>query len=221
MRGSRITYGPEQLAWLKENCRLVLADYHRAFCAAFGRDDVSPENLHALRVRRGWKTGRTGQFAKGCEPANKGKRCPPGKGGRHPNARRTQFKQGHSPHNTKYLGHERISKDGYVEISVDEVNPHTGYERRYVLKHRRLWEQANGPVPDGHALKCLDGNKTNCDPSNWVVVPRRVLALLTGRARLQYDHAAPEVRPAILTLAKLKHAAAQKKKHSKPSKVPA
>lgn len=213
MRGQRIAYGPAQLAWLRDNCRMVLADYHRAFCAAFGRDDISPDNLHALRVRKGWKTGRTGRFVKGQEPINKGKPCPPGQGGRHPNSRRTQFKKGRLPHNTKYLGHERVSKDGYVEISVDERNPHTGYERRYVSKHRLLWEKEHGPLPRGHVLKCLDGDKTNCEPSNWEAVPRRVLANLTGRSRMPYDQASPEVRPALLTLAKLKHAAAEKKQH--------
>ena len=66
--------------------------------------------------------------------------------------------------------HERTSKDGYVEISVDQVNPHTGYERRFVHKHRHLWEQANGPLPDGMCLKCLDGDKTNTAPLNLSLI---------------------------------------------------
>jgi hypothetical protein len=64
---------------------------------------------------------------------------------------------GQLPHNTQYLGHERVSKDGYVEVSIDEVYPHTGYGRRYLLKHVHKWEKANGPVPDGLCLKCVDG----------------------------------------------------------------
>lgn len=210
MKGRRIVYSAEELGWLEEHRTLPISDYHARFVAAFGRSDVAAEHLHALRKRKGWKTGRTGQFVKGQEPLNKGKPCAPGKGGNHPNARRTQFRKGQEPHNTRYLGHERVSKDGYVEISVDQPNPHTGYHRRYVLKHKWLWEQANGPVPEGHALKCLDGNRQNTDPSNWEPVPRAILPRLAGGNRyhrkLPYDHAAPEVRPAIMAVAKLRHA---------------
>lgn len=210
MKGRRIVYSAEELGWLEEHRTLPISDYHARFVAAFGRSDVAAAHLHALRKRKGWKTGRTGQFVKGQEPLNKGKPCAPGKGGNHPNARRTQFKKGQEPHNTRYLGHERVSKDGYVEISVDQQNPHTGYRRRYVLKHKWLWEQANGPVPAGHALKCLDGNRQNTDPSNWEPVPRAMLPRLAGGNRyhrkLAYDQAAPEVRPAIMAVAKLRHA---------------
>lgn len=212
MKGRDIPYSAEEMNWLEANRLMVISDYHRAFCEAFERHDVSAVNLHSLRKRKGWKTGRTGCFEKGIVPHNKGKPCPPGTGGRHPNARRTQFKKGQLPHNTRYLGHERVSKDGYVEISVDERNPHTGYERRYVLKHKWLWEKANGPVPEGHALKCLDGDKRNCTPSNWEAIPREVLARLSGRHSMPYDQAAPEVKPVMMTLAKLKHAAREAKK---------
>jgi hypothetical protein len=211
MKGHWISYSADEMAWLETNRTMVISDYHRAFCAAFGRDDVSAVNLRSLRKRKGWKTGRTGCFAKGDEPFNKGKPHPTR--GR---AAETQFKKGQEPHNTKYLGHERISKDGYVEISIAETNPYTGYTRRYVLKHRHTWEQANGPIPAGHALKCLDGNKTNTDPANWEAVPRALLPRLNGGNRyrqvLAFDDAAPEVRPTLLTIAKLEHRARSAKR---------
>lgn len=206
------SYSAEEMAWLRENHAMPIADYHRAFIAAFSRDDVTPGKLHSLRKRYGWKTGRTGHFVKGQAPANKGKVCPPGKGGRHPNAQRTQFRKGQLPHNTKYLGHERINVDGYVEISVAETNPHTGFERRYVHKHVYLWEAANGPVPEGYCLKALDGDRTNTDPSNWEAVPRGVLPRLNGgRATriMAYDSAPDELKPTLLALAKVEHKASQ------------
>lgn len=209
MKGRDIPYSAAEMKWLEANRLMVISDYHRVFCAKFGRNDVSAINLHSLRKRKGWKTGRTGCFEKGTVPHNKGKPCPPGRGGRSPNARRTQFKKGNLPHNTQYLGHERVSKDGYVEVSVDERNPHTGFERRYVLKHRWLWEKLNGAVPEGYVLKCLDGDKTNCDPSNWAAIPREVLPHLNGRHGMAYDQAEPEVKPVLMTLAKLKTAARQ------------
>lgn len=208
MKGRNIPYSEREIAWLSDNRTLPISEYHRAFCDEFGRQDVSAANLHALRKRKGWRTGRTGQFGKGHVPDNKGKTCPPGVGGRHPNARKTQFKKGNLPHNTQYLGHERVSKDGYVEISIDERNPHTGYERRYVLKHLHLWTQRYGPVPQGHALKCLDGNRLNTDPSNWEPIPRGVLPRLNGGKAtrvMAYDSAPAELKPTLLTVAKLSH----------------
>ncbi|WP_414461777.1 HNH endonuclease signature motif containing protein [Hyphomicrobium sp. DY-1] len=195
---------------------MVIGDYHRAFCAKFGREDISAGHLHALRKRKGWKTGRTGCFEKGIVPHNKGKRCPLGQGGRHPNAQRTQFRKGNLPHNTRGAGHERIdSKDGYVILIVDEANPWTGAKTRPVHKHRYLWEQKHGPLPEGYVLKCLDGDKTNCDPSNWEAIPRSILPQLNGRHGLAYDQAHPDVKPALLTLSKLKHAAKEAKASSR------
>lgn len=207
MKGRAIPYSAAEMAWLEGNRSLPIQDYTRGFCEAFDRD-VPARNLHALRKRKGWKTGRTGCFVKGGEPFNKGRACPPGTGGRHPNARKTQFRKGGLPHNTKFAGHERVSKDGYVEISIEATNPHTGYERRYVLKHLYLWEAVNGSVPEGMCLKCLDADKTNTAPSNWELIPRGVLARLNGgrfKKRLGYDEAPAELKPVLLTLAKVEH----------------
>jgi hypothetical protein len=178
-KGYPIKYSPAEMAWLEANRALPIADYRAGFCKTFARE-VSAKSLHALRKRKGWKTGRSGQFVKGQTPANKGKPCPEGTGGRHPNARRSQFKKGGLPRNTKWLGHERVTTDGYVEVSVAETNPHTGYERRYVLKHVRDWEAVNGPIPEGHCFKCLDGDRTNKDPANWALIPRAILPRLNG-----------------------------------------
>jgi len=203
MKGYRIPYSAAQLAWLEQNCTLPIGDYHACFCAVFDRVDVIAANLHALRKRKGWRTGRTGCFAKGAPAHNKGKPFPVA--ALHPNCRRTQFKKGHEPHNTKFLGHERVSKDGYVEISVGEADPHTAYPRRYVLKHRWLWEQANGSAPAGMALKCL-GDRLNTDPSNWELIPRALLPRLNGgrhKKRIAYDSAPDELKPTLMAVAKL------------------
>lgn len=208
MKGRQIRYDPIELRWIEANCTLPRAAAHALFCARFRRDDVSPSNFNALCKRKGWMTGRTGCFEKGHEPHNKGvpmadhvrERCAA-----------TMFRRGGLPHNTKGHGHERIdSKDGYVVMIVDEVNPWTGAATRPVHKHRWLWEQANGPIPDGYALKCLDGDKTNTDPSNWEAVPRGVLARLNGgrhKKRLAYDAAPAELKPTVMATAKLLHAA--------------
>ena len=202
MKGDWIHYSKAEMAFLSALRDLPRRTLHRAFVILFERDDVSFDNLKALCTRKGWTTGRDGRFAAGIVPANKGKKMP-----FNANRARTQFKKGHRPKNTKYAGHERVSRDGYVEISIEETNPHTGFERRYVLKHRWLWEQEHGPVPEGHALKCLDGDKLNTDPSNWKAIPRAMLPRLNGRFGRNYDAAPAELKPTIMAVAELAHRA--------------
>ena len=74
------------------------------------------------------------------------------------------FKKGHEPHNTKYNGHERITKEGYIEIRIKKGE--------YRLKHLYNWEQINGKLPKNHCLSCVDGNKQNTDPNNWKIISR-------------------------------------------------
>jgi hypothetical protein len=205
MKRRVIPYSETELWWIEGHKEMPRREAWELFCSTFCRSDVSLQNFKALCKRKGWFTGRTGRFEPGLTPANKGKKMP-----FNPNSARTQFKKGNRPHTTKFLGHERVSRDGYIEVSVAETNPHTGFERRYVLKHRWLWEKANGPVPEGHALKCLDGNRTNTDPKNWIAVPRALLPRLAGRkdrGQIGFDAAEPEVKPLILATAKLAHKA--------------
>ena len=202
MRGRQIKYSDEELAWIEENRAFTRRDLHRFFVMFFGRPDVTLDHIKALCSRRGWASGRTGRFDKGAIPQNKGKKMP-----FNANSARTQFQKGQVPPNTKWLGHERVSKDGYIEISVAQTNPYTGFGRRYVLKHRYLWEQANGPLAKDMCLKCIDGNRLNTDPSNWEAIPRAILPRLNGRYGRAYDDAAPELKPTIMAIARLKHGA--------------
>ncbi|MAC81463.1 MAG: HNH endonuclease [Rhodobacteraceae bacterium] len=214
MKGQWIEYSKDELAWIEANSTRTRREAHADFQGTFARPDVSLSNFNSLCKRKGWMTGRTGQYNKGRTPENKGMKCAPGTGGRHPNARKTQFKKGHQPHTWRGAGHERIcSKDGYVVMIVDEPNPWTGAATRPVHKHRYLWEKANGPIPEGHVLKCLDGDKTNTDPSNWELIPQALLPRLSGGRWYQpYDAYEPELRPTVLASARLDHAVREAKR---------
>jgi hypothetical protein len=216
MKGHRITYSASELAWLEANHLLPISDYHRAWCAFTGRIDVAAVNLHALRKRKGWNTGRSGQFEKGQAPANKGKLCPAGTGGRHPNARATQFKKGDrsgvAARQYKPIGTERMAKDGYLQRKIHNGLP---MQSRWRFVHLINWEAVHGPVPAGYALKCLDGNRLNTDQANWEAVPRGVLARLNGgrfKARIGYDAAPDELKPTLMAVAKLQHAATTRRR---------
>ena len=202
MKGTWIKYTAAQLAWIKGRSKLPRRALHLLFVKKFRRRDVTVDALKALCLRKGWKTGRTGCYPKGSVPMNKGQKMP-----FNANCARTQFKKGQHPPNAKPVGYEKKSKDGYIEISIAETNPHTGYARRFVLKHKYLWEKQNGPVPKGHCLKSIDGDKTNTDPGNWQLIHRAVLLRLNGKWGPHYDSAPAELKPTILTLAQLDHKA--------------
>lgn len=205
MKGQRIRYEPEELAWLEARQDMPRVELHLAFTTFWRRPDVSFANLKALCTRMGWRTGRSGCFSKGQVAHNKGKAMPYSAA-----SAATQFKKGQRPHSYRGPGHESTdSKDGYVWIVIAERNPYTGADTRRVQKHKWLWTQAHGPVPEGHVLKCLDGDKTNCAPENWEAIPKALLPrLVGGRAkRLPYDPAPAELKPTLLAIAKLQHAA--------------
>ena len=202
MKGRPIKYSAAELAWLEANATLVIGEYHAQFCEKFGRD-VSRNNLHALRKRNGWPTGRTGPFKKGerraDNPSRKG-HCPSG-------CEKGWFRKGAVPANSVPMWSERIGKDGYVEMKVPRENPHTGHKTRFMHKHRYIWEEAHGPLPDGMVIKFLDGDRTNCALENLEAVPRAILPLLSARWHgTHYDSAPNELKPTIMATAKLRHA---------------
>lgn len=109
--------------------------------------------------------GLTGRFKKGNVPYNKGKHTKTV--GR---MAETQFKKGGLPPNTKPIGYERVTKDGYIEVKVMErPNRETG-EKNFKPKHRLIWEQAYGPIPKGHNVIFKDGNKRNFELSNLELI---------------------------------------------------
>jgi hypothetical protein len=139
-------------------------------------------------------------------PPNKGR-----KGYSAPGSEKGWFKKGGIPHTARGVGHESVDDEGYVWMIVAERNPHTGAATRRVMKHRWLWEQAHGPVPEGHRLKCLDGDKQNTAPSNWEAIPHAMAPRLNGRFGRGYDQAPAELKPTIMAIAKLEHKARELK----------
>lgn len=211
MKGRRIAYTDEELAWIEARQDWPRRDLHAAFVEAFGRGGVTFENFKALCTRRGFRTGRDGRFVRGQTSHNKGRKgwCAPG-------SEKGWFRKGGLPQTYRGPGHESIDpKDGYVWMIVAATNPHTGAATRRVLKHKWLWEELNGPVPEGHCLKCLDGDRTNTDPSNWVAIPRAMLPRLAGRWNASYDQAEQEVRPVLLAAAQLEYRAREIRKEKR------
>ncbi len=115
----------------------------------------STGQINAYYKNHKLNSGLTGRFQKGCVSHNKGKKgyCAPG-------CEKGWFQKGHDNGKTKPVGSERIDcKDGYVLIK-------TADSKAYRPKHKVIWEAAYGPVPPGHIITFIDGDKLNVALSN-------------------------------------------------------
>lgn len=147
--------------------------------------------------KKGDPPNRT-SFKKGHVSHNKGKKgwCPSG-------CEKTWFQKGHTPKNHKPVGSERIdAKDGYVLIKVAEPN-------KYRLKHRVIWEEAYGPIPEGHNIIFRDGNRLNVSLDNLKMVTKQEMLIMNRRGLFNTD---PELTDTGHNIAKLIMGTVQAKK---------
>jgi hypothetical protein len=79
-----------------------------------------------------------------------------------------RFKKGQDPHNTVAIGHERVSRDGYLEVKVKHKKG-IGKNHNFVAKHRIIYEKHFGPIPKNCNVEFLDNDKMNFEPSNLVL----------------------------------------------------
>lgn len=135
--------------------------------------NFSKEQIKGMMYRNKLTTGTVGYFKKGSTPWNKGLKGYMG-------ANKTSFKKGTIPPQYRPVGSERITKDGYIEIKVEDPN-------KWELKHRVIWEQHNGEIPKGYAIIFADGDKSNLDIDNLLLVSRKQL-LFMNRNNLRSEN---------------------------------
>ena len=106
---------------------------------------------------------RLSQFKKGSIPMNKGVKMP---AHIYEKAKKTMFKKGNKPHNTRIEGEfsDRKDKTGSIYRYIKIKDAH------WVLYHRYVWEQVNGPIPKGHVVMFIDGNTLNCTIENLKLI---------------------------------------------------
>jgi len=115
----------------------------------------------ACRLRRDDNPGADHRFKPGMKPWNTGMKGWTA-GGR---STETRFKKGrpaHEARNYKPIGSLRLSRDGYLERKITD-DQRLFPARRWVGVHRLVWEAANGPVPAGHAVAFLSGQRTTIE----------------------------------------------------------
>ena len=133
----------------------------------------------------------SGKFKKGLIPHNKGKKLSEDTKAK---LVKTMFKSGNRPHNTLQVGAETQDKDGYVMVKVAEPNV-------WQYKHHVAYGE---PVPTGHNVIFLDGNKYNFERGNLQLVSNA--ELMNRNTMHRYP---PELVQLLKTLSKLKKRVAE------------
>lgn len=169
--------------------------------ATFGTS-YTCQQIKSYRSRSHLDSGLTGYFEKGHTPYNKGKHHS------FPGMVATQFKKGGIPPNHRPVGSERVTRDGYRERKTAEPNV-------WRLVHVLNWEAVNGQVPKGHALIFKNGDRTNADVSNLLLVTRAELARMNQKGLISAN---PEQTEVGQNIARLILATAKRKKEKRRSK---
>lgn len=186
-------YSRDQVRFLQKNyAGNSVAELTALFNDHFS-EDKTERQVKTFVKNRGIVSGRTGHFEKGQTPWNLGKRGYMG-------ANSTSFKRGNVPHTKRRLWPERISRDGFIEISIPERNPWTGASTRFKHKHVWLWELEHGRVPKGHAVVFVDGDKLNCIVGNLMLVTRAELLSMNLHG---YRTQPAALKSSVLALARL------------------
>lgn len=168
----------------------------------------TPNRMKSFRAKYKIRSGVTGWYQRGHSPGTKGKTieeiC-----GHDPEklawVRSTQFKKGHRPANEMDVGTVMVNSNGYKIRKVSMTG--TQYERWEFL-HRAVWEEHNGPIPDGMVVIFKDGDKSNCDISNLMLATRGEMAVITKKDLRSHD---PDLTETAVYMARLQMAASKKK----------
>lgn len=208
----RTTWPPDRVEWLRSfapghDIYEIIDEFERLYGIR-----MTKCSMKNAKVRYGARSGtNVGQFQKGQEPANKGRTWDEmGMSERsRVNCRKGQFKKGQLPHNAadKPIGSERTDQDGYVFVKVAERPSRTDRNDNWVLKQRLVYEREVGPIPDGHMVVFADGDKSNFDPSNLVLVPRDLWATITRKRIAYWDAESLVTAMNIARLVSARHAA--------------
>lgn len=195
----------EQEKFIKENVKGTLtADLTDLVNETFGTS-YTVSQVRNLKNRRRWSSGLTTHFKKGHKPFNKGlKQTDYMTAEQIDKTKATKFKKNSVPPNWKEIGSTRLSKGGYLEIKVSDLNGNKNYKSY----HRLIYEKHHGvKIKEDEAVVFLDQNKMNFNIDNLKLVKQRELGKFNKEyAKMKH----PELNEQILNLIKFELTIADK-----------
>jgi hypothetical protein len=196
--GHSTVYSDEIQDYIKNNISgRQIADLTRLINSEF-ETEYKPSQIRGYVKNHGLVSGIDCRIKKGNIPVNKGKKR------WWVGGEETQFKKGNQPHNYQPVGTERINTYGYRDVKIADPN-------KWKAKHILLWEEKNGPVPKGHKVMFGDGDKTNVNIDNLILVTDSQMAVLNTCKLIQND---AELTRTAVVIADLKIKIGQRRKRA-------
>jgi hypothetical protein len=176
--------------------RTVTQVYAKAAGMGLEKSEAYMAELAVEEGRRLQSSGRAHRFKKGhCygPRIQKGQHVSPA----------TEFKKGGLPINNMPLGAER-DVAGYLYTKISEM-PYVPWTKNWKATHIIKWEAIHGSLNiRTHALRCLDNNRHNTDPSNWILITRGEHAVLNKIFPGRWERAPREAKDSLLALVRLR-----------------
>lgn len=163
---------PDQPTWqlVQAFGRTLNQIYRKAGHLGLKKRPAYLDSTRSGRLRPGANIGGPTRFKPGHTTWNKGMK------GLHIGGIETRFKPGNRTGKARDayqpIGTERISKEGYLQRKINDDLP---LQARWRAVHQLLWEEAHGPIPDGHAVIFKDGDKQNIALDNLECISRAEL----------------------------------------------
>lgn len=85
----------------------------------------------------------------------------------------TRFSYGNNPKDGMYKIGDETETGGYIFVKTGT--------REWKLKHRLVWEKANGKVPKGHKIYFKNGDTTDCELSNLILLSPQEIGIVVGQ----------------------------------------
>ncbi len=188
-------YTPEQIAFLKKTyARKSAKETADKFNAHFGLN-VNPAALRTWMNRHGILSKDDGKFSPGAAPWNAGTKGLTG-------ANEMSYKPGTLPPKTRPVGFESVKSDGSILVKVSaDWNEKRQRFGIWQPKHKIVWEQHHGQVPDDKIIQFLNGDRSDCRIENLTLITHSVLKSL---CHIKFWEQPDEVKPVLLTMTKLK-----------------
>ena len=170
-----VKWSPEAVDFLRENTKGRKAtEVTEMLNQTFGTS-FTVKQVREAKKRYHLPSGVDTRFRKGHDSPNKGRRVTEAQ---YRLLSQTFFKKGHKAPNKLPIGTIVKNSEGYWQQKVGD----SGVQRQdWVFCHRQIWESLHGPIPPGHVVTFLNGNKDDLDPGNLALVSREEHATLTRR----------------------------------------
>lgn len=151
------------------------AESYELFVEHFGVDPGLKSYIGFLK-RHHIRCGIDCRFKPGHEPWSKGKPLPPET---YEKCKAAMFKKGHTPHNTLPVGTELTLSDGYIWVKVRNERKPRKKQVNWIQKHRIIWEEAHGPIPEGMYVLFLNGDRSDCRLENLALASKAANSIMT------------------------------------------